>query len=81
MGALLEGQRHKTRAGGIQVFVDAAFRMDPVKPANDITVHHVNNGFGHRVIDSFIGLNALLDDDLVDLLAVFDDAHFVAGLL
>ena len=53
--------------------------MDTVKAAHHIAVHHVDHGFGYRIVDALIGQNAFLDDDLVDLLAVFDHAHFVAG--
>ena len=79
MGALLKGQGHKAGTGSVQVLIHTALGMNAVKAAHHIAVHHVDHGFGHRVVDAFIGQHAFLDDDLVHFLAVFDHTHFVAG--
>ena len=66
MRTLLKRQRHKARAWRIQVFIDAALGVDAVKPAHDITVHHVDNRLCHSIVESFVGYHALLDDDFAE---------------
>ena len=54
--------------------------MHPVKTAHHITVHHVDYGFCHCVIDALVGQHPFLNDDVADGLSVFDDIHLVARL-
>ena len=51
--------------------------MRPIEPAHDLMIQHIDHGFGDRprVAPGLVGINALLDNDLADLLPLFGGGH------
>ena len=71
-------QRYKTHAARVEIFVNAAIRIDTVEATHDKLIHHVNHGLGYIAIDVFKSINTFLNDDFADFQTFFHHGHFIA---
>ena len=65
-------------AGSVQVFIDPALSVYPVKTADHISIYHVDHRFCNGIIDVFKGMDTFLNHDIVDCLTAI--GYFVALL-
>src|SRR5687768_12414844 len=78
--SVLKGQWHELHARSIEIFIDPAPGVHPVKSSHHVAVYHIDDGFGHRLVDSFEGIHPFLHHHFGYLEALFNYGHLVALL-